>query len=416
MPLGLGGFSVVLVVAAVVLAVCALHGGRRRIRLWEGVALAGLVLGTIDVARNGTWLLFVLAYPAARGLHLRGLPKRLLLGIAVVSGIVALALLVRGPADPGSVPLARLAAHDGRPVLAQAVLGQQVALLHGKVWVDNPIDAFRRPDQRLYLDWAAGRPSGAMAVSHAVFVLVKPGSKAAEVAAADPRLTLVDRRPKRRPLSSAAREMRRAPAGAPFSAVGLGSSGSGSVVVRPARDRSWSCPRPWSSSFGAFSGFGGPLSSPAVRVRRVRSAARAAGDDRSVRGAPAPIVACVPDELKPPVAENVALKLPRKCTPPPSPPKRKPWTLPFTFTAPSAAWKWPGDGGVVVPAICEVAGERARVRRRVVDALHLGSRRGPRACVSVLVAVPVNVASVIVIASLFVAVQVCVWLRTSVFA
>ncbi len=190
-PLGLGGFDVVLIAAAVVLAVCALHGGWRRIRLWEGVALGGLTLGTIDVARNGTWLLFVLAYPAARGLNLRGLSRRLLVGIAAVCGIVALSLLIRGPADPGSAPLARLAAHGGRPVLAQAVLGQQVALLHGKVWVDNPIDAFRRADQRLYLDWAAGRPSGAGAVSHATFVLVKTGSAAAAVAAADPRLTLV---------------------------------------------------------------------------------------------------------------------------------------------------------------------------------------------------------------------------------
>jgi hypothetical protein len=190
-PLGLGGFSVVLVAAAVVLAVCALHRGWGRIRLWEGVALAGLTLGTLEVARNGTWLLFVLAYPAARGLDFGALPARLLLGIAAVSGIVGLTLLVRGPADPGSVPLARLAAYDGQPVLAQAVLGQQVALLHGRVWVDNPIDAFRRADQRLYLDWTAGRPSGAPAVSHAAFVLVKPGTKAAEVAATDPRLVLV---------------------------------------------------------------------------------------------------------------------------------------------------------------------------------------------------------------------------------
>ncbi len=190
-PLGLGGFGVVLIVTAVVLAACAVRGGRRVVRLWEALALAGLVVGTIEVARNGTWLLFVLAYPAARALDLRGLPRRLLVGIAVVSGIVALSLLVGGPRDPGSETLARLAAHEGRPVLAQAVLGQQVALLHGKVWVDNPIDAFRRPDQRLYLDWADGRPSGAAAVSNAGLVLVTAGSKAAEVAASDPRLALV---------------------------------------------------------------------------------------------------------------------------------------------------------------------------------------------------------------------------------
>jgi hypothetical protein len=190
-PLGLGGFSLVLVATAVVLAACALHGGWGQFRLWEGVALGGLVLGTIDVARNGAWLLFVLAYPAARGVDLRAPPRRLLVGIAAVGGIVALSLLVRGPRDPGSEALAGRAAHDGRPVLAPAVLGQQVALLNGKVWVDNPIDAFRRADQRLYLDWAAGRPSGEAAVSHAGLVLVTPGSKAAEVAASDPRLALV---------------------------------------------------------------------------------------------------------------------------------------------------------------------------------------------------------------------------------
>jgi hypothetical protein len=190
--LGSGGFDIVLGVAVVVLAVCASRGGAwRRTRPWEAVALGGLVLGTIDVARNGTWLLFVLAYPAARGLKFRALPARLLLGFAVICGIVALALLIKGPRDPGSLPIARLAAYDGQPVLAQAVLGQQVALLHGKVWVDNPIDAFRRPDQRLYLDWAAGRPSGAAAISHAVYVLVTPGTPAGDAAAIDPRLTLV---------------------------------------------------------------------------------------------------------------------------------------------------------------------------------------------------------------------------------
>ena len=28
------------------------------------------------------------------------------------------------------------------------------------VWIANPLDAFALPDQRLYLDWIAGRKSG----------------------------------------------------------------------------------------------------------------------------------------------------------------------------------------------------------------------------------------------------------------
>jgi hypothetical protein len=192
-PLGLGGFDIVLIVVAVVLAVCAVRRGRPRIRLWEAVALAGLAFATVEVARNGTWLLFVLAYPAARGLNIRTLPERLIVGIAVVGAVAGLALLVRQPSDPGSAAIARLAAAGGRPVLAQALLGQQVVLDHGRIWVDNPIDAFRRADQRLYLDWAAGRPSGAAAISKAAFVLVTPSSAAARRAAADRRLSLVAR-------------------------------------------------------------------------------------------------------------------------------------------------------------------------------------------------------------------------------
>ena len=40
----------------------------------------------------------------------------------------------------------------------------------------NLIDAFRQSDQRTYLDWLAGKPSGANAVAEAAFVLVNDGS------------------------------------------------------------------------------------------------------------------------------------------------------------------------------------------------------------------------------------------------
>jgi hypothetical protein len=189
-PLGTSGLDILLAAAVLVLAGLAL-AFRPRVRLWEGVALIGLVAATVDVARNGTWLLFVLAYPAARGLHLRS-PKPLLPGLAAaIFAAGALAALARGPLDPGSAALAERVARTGKPVLATALLGQQVAADGGRVWVENPIDAFRRADQRLYLDWLSGKPSGAAAVRHAAFVLVNAGSDAARVAAADHRLTLV---------------------------------------------------------------------------------------------------------------------------------------------------------------------------------------------------------------------------------
>jgi hypothetical protein len=186
-PLGLGGFALLLIGAAIALGVL----GRRHVALWEAVAIAGLVLATVRVERNGTWLLFLAAYPAARGLRLGEVSRRVLIGAAVILAAAAAAQIVRGPRDPASQALARVAAAKGRPVLAQAVLGQQVALAGGRVWVSNPIDAFRRADQRLFLDWLAGRATGAGAIRHAGYVLVDPYSAAGRLAAHDPRLVLV---------------------------------------------------------------------------------------------------------------------------------------------------------------------------------------------------------------------------------
>jgi hypothetical protein len=44
------------------------------------------------------------------------------------------------------------------------------------VWVSNPIDAFRRPDQRTYVDWLRAVPAGDAALAHAPrAVLVRRG-------------------------------------------------------------------------------------------------------------------------------------------------------------------------------------------------------------------------------------------------
>jgi hypothetical protein len=189
-PLRLGGVDLFLIVAAAVLF--GLIAWRRNIRPWEAVAIAGLTLATIEVARIGPFLLLAAAYPAARGLAF-GVPGRALRIVAVVFSVSAVLLLARSPNDPGSEALAKLAASSGKPVLAEAVLGQQVALAGGRTWVGNPIDAFRRADQSVYLDWLDGKPGGAAAIDHAGYVLVASDSSAAARAARDPQLALVAR-------------------------------------------------------------------------------------------------------------------------------------------------------------------------------------------------------------------------------
>jgi hypothetical protein len=194
-PLQPSGVDLLLIAAALVLLGLVV-AGRRSVHLWEAVAIAGLVAGTIAVARNGTWLLFVAAYPAARALRL-GSPSPRVIRIAALTFCgAAVVVVARGPADPGSHSLAERAARLGRPVLASAVLGQQVQIAGGSIWVDNPIDAFRRADQRLYLLWVDGKPGGADAIRHAGYVLVVRDSTAGRLAAHDPRLRLLATTPK----------------------------------------------------------------------------------------------------------------------------------------------------------------------------------------------------------------------------
>jgi hypothetical protein len=111
--------------------------------------------------------------------------------VAAVFALAAVASLVRGPVHLGSTALAGTAARTGKPVLAEGLLGQQVVLAGGRVWIENPIDAFRNDDQGLYLDWLAGRPAGDRAVEHARYVLVTPASAAGTRAAADRRLVAI---------------------------------------------------------------------------------------------------------------------------------------------------------------------------------------------------------------------------------
>ena len=82
--------------------------------------------------------------------------------LALSAALAALGL-VRGPLSTGAGrPLLDEALQRAHrtPILADSVLAEQVALAGGRVWMSNPLDAFSRRDQRLYLDWLAGRSTG----------------------------------------------------------------------------------------------------------------------------------------------------------------------------------------------------------------------------------------------------------------
>lgn len=156
---------------------------RRKLRLWEGLCMLALALLTLHTSRSGVWLLMTAAVPAARALPVHG-RLRLRTSAVLVSVFLCVAALAlaRGPipagASPGLVQRALVAA-AGTPILAQDVLAEQVALAGGTVWAGNPLDAFPRARQRLYLAWTLGRPGGDRALTEGVrAVLVHPGSAA----------------------------------------------------------------------------------------------------------------------------------------------------------------------------------------------------------------------------------------------
>jgi hypothetical protein len=185
-PLGVRPFDVAYVVSGLALLLCA----RFRLRLWEWMACLALAADSIHTARTGFFLLFVLAYPAARGVRLRA-PSPVGLVAATCAFVVLGAAMFASGRHVSNTELARRAAATHEVVLADPLLGEWVEFFGGRIWVGNPIDAFRQSDQRLYLDWTAGDRDGRGAVDHAQLVLVEPTSAAGKAAAADPRLERV---------------------------------------------------------------------------------------------------------------------------------------------------------------------------------------------------------------------------------
>ena len=154
---------------------------RARPRLWEVLALAGLVFLTLRTARSGVWLLFTAAGPAARALPMTAIPRRpVAVAVATALAVAILLGLARGPRTVGATDELVESAIERAgptPILAEALLAEQVALAGGTVWVSNPLDAFSRQDQRLYLDWLDGRPAGDAALAYARVVLVEEGGR-----------------------------------------------------------------------------------------------------------------------------------------------------------------------------------------------------------------------------------------------
>lgn len=168
---------------------------RSRPPAWELAAAVLLTASTLHAVRGGVWLLFLLAAPAAHGLRLGRLARPVYAGLAAV-GIASIAYgLAAAPSLRSDPHLARVAvrAAAGTPILADATLAEEVAVAGGRVWVADPLDAFPRRDQRLWLSWAEGRPSGDAARSLARVIVVTAGEPASRRAAADPRFRMLAR-------------------------------------------------------------------------------------------------------------------------------------------------------------------------------------------------------------------------------
>jgi hypothetical protein len=188
-PLSMSGWDILLVAAVVALIALAV----RRLGLWELVALVALGVLTIHSGRGGIWLLLFLAPPAAAALTRRNLASGPI-NLAIASLVLIAAVgLAHGPRPNPDRALVATAIQDagGKAILAEDLLGEDVALQGGRVWVANPIDAFGHGEQRIYLDWLQGKPAGDEAVRHARVVLVTRGSQAQRRIARNPRATVI---------------------------------------------------------------------------------------------------------------------------------------------------------------------------------------------------------------------------------
>jgi hypothetical protein len=174
-------FDVLFVLLAIPLLVFAYRSG---LRIWEFVCVAALAAMTLQAGRNAIWLVCFIAAPAAHGLG-----KRFLRGVKVstrtlvLSAWVPAAFLVIGlvqtPRPDGAGERVRGEAarlSEGTAILADGIDAEKLALDGRRVWIANPLDAFSRRDQRLYLDWLDASPAGDALLREATAVVVTRGS------------------------------------------------------------------------------------------------------------------------------------------------------------------------------------------------------------------------------------------------
>ncbi len=182
-PLSIGKpFDVLFIVLAIPLLVFAFRSGSR---VWELACIAAFAGLTLHAGRNSVWLLCFIAAPAAQGLGKRYLhdfsvsPRTLVLCAWVPAAFLFLGVLQTpqqyGAGERVRSEAARLAA--GKPILADGIDAEQLALDGRRVWIANPLDAFSRRDQRLYLDWLDANPAGDALLRDATAVVVARGSK-----------------------------------------------------------------------------------------------------------------------------------------------------------------------------------------------------------------------------------------------
>ena len=165
-PLSLTSFfDVTFVVVGLPLAVLAL---RARPRAWELVAIVALAVAAVQASRNTIWFVLFVAAPAAQTLgrarFTRFVPRpRIATLCYCVPAVLAAVGAVQSPvATSAGEPLLRrtVALANGKPILADDLDAEHLALDGQRVWIANPLDAFGRNDQRSYIDWLRGDPAG----------------------------------------------------------------------------------------------------------------------------------------------------------------------------------------------------------------------------------------------------------------
>jgi hypothetical protein len=174
-------FDVLFIVLAIPLLVFALRSG---LRVWELACVAAFTVLTLHAGRNAIWLLFLVAAPAAHGLGKRYLrdvtvPRRTLVLCAWIPVAFLAVGVLQTPHQGGAGKRVRgeaARAAAGKPILADGIDAEQFALDGRRVLIANPLDAFSRRDQRLYLDWLDASPTGDALLRGIGAVVVTRGS------------------------------------------------------------------------------------------------------------------------------------------------------------------------------------------------------------------------------------------------